>query len=58
MTIWQVRDISTSGGMPSDRKVVESFDNLEEATAFALTNDNYKIRAKPEVRRKKDEEDE
>lgn len=55
MTIWQVRDVSTSKGLPSERKVVATFDNLPEATAFAKTDDDYKIRAKPEVRRKKDE---
>ena len=55
MTIWQVRDVSTSKGLPSERRVIETFDNLPEATAFAKTDDNYKVRAKPEVRRKKDD---
>ena len=55
MSIWQVRDVNTSKGLPSERRVVDTFDNLSEATAFAKTDDNYKIRAKPAVRRKKDE---
>lgn len=58
MTIWQVRDVSTSKGLPSERRVVATFEDLAEATAFAQTDDKYKVRAKPEVRRKKDEEDE
>ena len=44
--------------MPSLRKVVNSFDTLSEASAFAKTDDNFKVRMKPETRRKKDEEDE
>ena len=58
MATWQVVDISTSKALPSARKVVNSFDNISEASAFAKTNDDYKVRIKPAVRRKKDEEDE
>ena len=58
MAIWQVRDISTSKGLPSDRRVVATFENLAEAPEFAQGDENFKIRAMPEKRRKKDEEDE
>jgi len=58
MAIWQVVDITTSKGLPSGRKVVNSFDNLSQATEFAQTDENFKVRAMPEKRRKKDEEDE
>ena len=58
MTTWQVVDISTSKGLPSVRRVVNSFDTISEASAFAKTDDNFKVRMKPETRRKKDEEDE
>tara|TARA_R110002020_G_C15827645_1_gene733831 strand:+ start:398 stop:574 length:177 start_codon:yes stop_codon:yes gene_type:complete len=58
MAIWQVVDINTSTAMPSLRRVVNSFDTLSEASAFAKTDDNFKVRMKPETRRKKDEEDE
>ena len=58
MTTWQVVDTSTSKGLPSLRKVVNSFDNISEASAFAQTDNNFKVRVKPAVRRKKDEEDE
>ena len=58
MATWQVVDISTSKGLPSVRRVVNSFDTISEASAFAKTNDDYKVRIKPAVRRKKDEEDE
>ena len=58
MATWQVVDISTSKGLPSVRRVVNSFDTISEASAFAKTNDNYKVRTKQATRRKKDEEDE
>ena len=56
MTIWEVRNISTSKGLSSERKVVDTFDNIFDAAAMAKTDKNYKVRAKPPVRRKKDEE--
>ena len=58
MTIWQVVDINTSKGLPSGRRVVASFDSIGEATEFAHTDENFKVRVKPQTRRKKDEEDE
>ena len=58
MATWQVVDISTSKGLPSVRRVVNSFDTISEASAFTKTDDNYKVRTKPATRRKKDEEDE
>ena len=58
MATWQVVDISTSKGLPSIRRVVNTFEDITQAAAFAKTDDNFKVRAKPEVRRKKDEEDE
>ena len=61
MSIWQVVDTNTSKGLPSARKVIETFNNIQDASsasAFAKTNDDYKVRIKPAVRRKKDEEDE
>jgi len=56
MTTWQVVDISTSKGLPSERKVVDTFDNIQDANAMAKTVDSFKIRVKPPARRKKDEE--
>jgi hypothetical protein len=56
MTIWEVRNISTSKGLSSERKVVDTFDNIFDAAAMAKTDKDYKVRAKPPVRRKKDEE--
>ena len=55
MAIWQVVDISTGKGLPSLRRVVNTFESISEAAAFAKTDNNYKVRAKPAVRRKKDE---
>jgi|TARA_B110001454_G_scaffold153085_1_gene142422 hypothetical protein len=55
MAIWQVVDISTGKGLSSLRKVVNTFEGISEAAAFAKTDDNYKVRAKPAVRRKKDD---
>jgi len=55
MAIWQVVDISTGKGLSSLRKIVNTFEGISEAAAFAKTDDNYKVRAKPAVRRKKDD---
>ena len=56
-TVWQVVDASTSKGLPSERKVVASFDDLHEASEFAKQTDEFKIRAQPLKRRKKDDAD-
>ena len=58
MAIWQVVDTNTSKGLPSIRKVIETFNNIQDASAMAKSTDSWKVRAKPSVRRKKDEEDE
>jgi hypothetical protein len=55
MAIWQVVDTNTSIGLPSLRKVIDTFDNIQDANAMAKTVDTFKVRAKPLVRRKKDE---
>jgi hypothetical protein len=55
MTIWQVVDTNTSIGLPSGRKIIDTFDNIQDASAVAKTVDSFKVRAKPLVRRKKDE---
>jgi hypothetical protein len=34
---------------------VNTFEGISEAAAFAKTDNNFKVRAKPAVRRKKDE---
>ena len=56
-TVWQVVDVSTSKGLSSERKVVASFDDLHEASEFAKQTDEFKIRAQPLKRRKKDDAD-
>jgi hypothetical protein len=58
MTIWQVVDTNTSKGLPSTRKVIETFNNIQDASAMAKSTDGWKVRTKPPVRRKKDEENE
>ena len=58
MTIWQVVDTNTSKGLPSTRKVIETFNNIQDASSMAKSTDSWKVRMKPPVRRKKDEEDE
>jgi hypothetical protein len=55
MTTWQVVDTTTSKGVPSGRKVVDTFDNIHDAAVMAKTDASFKIRAKPPVRRKKDD---
>ena len=57
-TMWQVVDATTSKGLPSERKVVASFDDLHEASEFAKQTDEFKIRPQPLKRRKKDDADE
>ncbi len=57
-TVWQVVDTSTSRGLPSDRKVVAEFETLKEATEFSRQTDEFRVRPRPEKRRKKDEDDE
>ncbi len=56
-TVWQVVDTSTSRGLPSDRKVVAEFDSLKEASEFSRQTDEFRVRPRPEKRRKKDEDD-
>ena len=56
-TMWQVVDATTSKGLPSERKVVATFDNLHEASEFAKQTDEFKIRPQPLKRRKKDDAD-
>ena len=56
-TIWQVVDVTTSKGLPSERKVVASFDTLKEASEFSKTDDDFRIRPQPLKRRKKDDAD-
>ena len=56
-TVWQVVDTSTSRGLPSERKVVAEFASLKEATEFSRQTDEFRVRAKPEKRRKKDDAD-
>jgi hypothetical protein len=58
MSIWQVVDTNTSKGLPSARKVIETFNNIQDASSMAKSTDGWKVRMKPAVRRKKDEEDE
>ena len=55
MAIWQVVDANTSKGLPSGRKVVDTLDNIHDAAAMAKTVSSWKVRAKPLVRRKKDD---
>ena len=56
-TIWQVVSISSSPMLRHDRRVVDEFDNIHDATMFARadTSGDLKVRTKPERRRKKDE---
>ena len=56
MAMWQVVDANTSKGLPSGRRVIDTVDNIQDAAAMAKTVDSWKVRAKPPVRRKKDEE--
>ena len=56
-TVWQVVDTSTSRGLPSERKVVAEFTSLKEASEFSRQTDEFRVRAKPEKRRKKDDAD-
>jgi len=56
-TTWQVVDTSTSKGLPSERKVVASFDSLKEASEFAKETDEFRVRPQPLKRRKKDDAD-
>ena len=56
-TVWQVVDTSTSRGLPSDRKVVAEFDSLKEASEFSKGTDEFRVRPRPQKRRKKDEDD-
>ena len=56
-TMWQVVEASTSVGLPSERKVVATFDNLHEASEFAKQTDEFKVRPQPLKRRKKDDAD-
>ena len=56
-TTWQVVDTSTSKGLPSERKVVASFDGLKEASEFAKETDEFRVRPQPLKRRKKDDAD-
>ena len=58
MTIWQVVDANTSKGLPSLMKVIETFNNIQDASAMAKSTVGWKVRAKPPARRKKDEENE
>jgi len=56
-TTWEVVDITSSPGLPSENKVVARFDSLKEADDLAVTDDRYKIRTKREKQRGKDEEE-
>ena len=56
-TTWQVVDITTSKGLPSERKVVASFDSLKEASEFSKTDEDFRVRPQPLKRRKKDDAD-
>jgi len=56
-TTWEVVDITSSPGLPSENKVVARFDSLKEANELAITDDRYKIRTKREKQRGKDEEE-
>ena len=56
-TTWEVVDITSSPGLPSENKVVARFDSLKEANELAVTDDRYKIRTKREKQRGKDEEE-
>ena len=56
-TIWQVVDTTTSRGLPSERKVVAEFDSLKEASEFSRQTDEFRVRPRPQKRRKKDEDD-
>ena len=54
---WEVVDVISSPGLPSENKVVARFDSLKEANELAITDDRYKIRTKREKQRGKDEEE-
>jgi len=54
---WEVVDVTSSPGLPSENKVVARFDSLKEANELAITDDRYKIRTKREKQRGKDEEE-
>ena len=56
-TTWEVVDITSSPGLPSENKVVARFDSLKEANELAITDDRYKIRTKRGKQRGKDEEE-
>ncbi len=56
-TTWEVVDITSSPGLPSENKVIARFDSLKEANELAVTDDRYKIRTKREKQRGKDEEE-
>lgn len=56
-SIWEVVDITSSPALPSLNKVVARFDSLKEANELAISDDRYKIRAKREKQRGKDEEE-
>ena len=57
-TIWEVVDVTSSPGLPSDRKVVARFNSLKEASEFSKQTDEFRVRAQREKRRSKDEDDE
>jgi hypothetical protein len=56
-TTWEVVDVTSSPGLPSENKVIARFDSLKEANELAVTDDRYKIRTKREKQRGKDEEE-
>ncbi len=52
MSKWQVIDTESSL-MPSMKTVIAEFDTLVEAVQLSKTTDEYRVRTKPEVRKRK-----